>query len=136
MPSLGCMSTQKVCGDGKMLHRPHPISVLLLLLPNTLFCFLKGGRRSEWVRNWAVWRYFRDYFPIQVKAGGCCLRGRDGGREGEWDRSFTQPSTWSCVPSSTIVHSSCNYSSVTTVLGSYIFGPNSATRDNEKDQYL
>ncbi|KAK2493617.1 hypothetical protein MC885_004889, partial [Smutsia gigantea] len=26
----------------------------------------KGGRRSEWVRNWAVWRYFRDYFPIQL----------------------------------------------------------------------
>ncbi|KAF3830155.1 hypothetical protein GH733_001580, partial [Mirounga leonina] len=26
----------------------------------------KGGRRSQWVRNWAVWRYFRDYFPIQL----------------------------------------------------------------------
>uniref|UniRef100_G3ST34 Acyltransferase n=1 Tax=Loxodonta africana TaxID=9785 RepID=G3ST34_LOXAF len=26
----------------------------------------KGGRRSEWVRNWAVWRYFRDYFPVQL----------------------------------------------------------------------
>ncbi|KAM8815864.1 diacylglycerol O-acyltransferase 2 isoform 1-T1 [Rhynchonycteris naso] len=26
----------------------------------------KGGRRSKWVRNWAVWRYFRDYFPIQL----------------------------------------------------------------------
>nr|XP_031537220.1 diacylglycerol O-acyltransferase 2 isoform X1 [Vicugna pacos] len=26
----------------------------------------KGGRRSQWVRNWAVWRYFRDYFPIQI----------------------------------------------------------------------
>lgn len=38
-----------------------------LRLPNTVFCFLEGGRRSQWVRNWAVWRYFRDYFPIQVK---------------------------------------------------------------------
>ncbi|XP_033001872.1 diacylglycerol O-acyltransferase 2 [Lacerta agilis] len=26
----------------------------------------KGGRRSQWVRNWAVWRYFRDYFPIRL----------------------------------------------------------------------
>ncbi|KAE8627920.1 hypothetical protein XENTR_v10007222 [Xenopus tropicalis] len=26
----------------------------------------KGGRRSSWVRNWAVWRYFRDYFPIKL----------------------------------------------------------------------
>ncbi|EPY89497.1 diacylglycerol O-acyltransferase 2 [Camelus ferus] len=25
-----------------------------------------GGRRSQWVRNWAVWCYFRDYFPIQL----------------------------------------------------------------------
>ncbi|XP_067889179.1 diacylglycerol O-acyltransferase 2 isoform X2 [Heterodontus francisci] len=26
----------------------------------------QGGRRSEWVRNWAVWRYFREYFPIRL----------------------------------------------------------------------
>ncbi|KAG9269425.1 2-acylglycerol O-acyltransferase 2-A [Astyanax mexicanus] len=25
-----------------------------------------GGRRSHWVRNWTVWRYFRDYFPISL----------------------------------------------------------------------
>ncbi|KAF7237916.1 Diacylglycerol O-acyltransferase 2 [Varanus komodoensis] len=25
-----------------------------------------GGRRSQWVRNWAVWRYFRDYFPVRL----------------------------------------------------------------------
>lgn len=25
-----------------------------------------GGRRSQWVRNWTVWNYFREYFPIQV----------------------------------------------------------------------
>ncbi|XP_072447535.1 2-acylglycerol O-acyltransferase 1-like isoform X2 [Chiloscyllium punctatum] len=25
-----------------------------------------GGRRSAWVRSWAVWRYFRDYFPITL----------------------------------------------------------------------
>ncbi|XP_029441847.1 2-acylglycerol O-acyltransferase 2-like [Rhinatrema bivittatum] len=25
-----------------------------------------GGRRSEWTRNWTVWRYFRDYFPITL----------------------------------------------------------------------
>ncbi|XP_040587131.1 2-acylglycerol O-acyltransferase 2-A-like [Mesocricetus auratus] len=25
-----------------------------------------GGRRSAWVRNWAIWRYFRDYFPITL----------------------------------------------------------------------
>ncbi|XP_005290589.2 diacylglycerol O-acyltransferase 2 isoform X3 [Chrysemys picta bellii] len=26
----------------------------------------KGGRRSQWVRNWAIWRYFRDYFPVRL----------------------------------------------------------------------
>ncbi|XP_075040613.1 diacylglycerol O-acyltransferase 2-like [Mixophyes fleayi] len=25
-----------------------------------------GGRRSKWVRNWSVWNYFRDYFPIKL----------------------------------------------------------------------
>ncbi|XP_023411594.2 LOW QUALITY PROTEIN: 2-acylglycerol O-acyltransferase 1 [Loxodonta africana] len=25
-----------------------------------------GGRRSAWVRNWAVWRHFCDYFPISL----------------------------------------------------------------------
>ncbi|XP_063288269.1 diacylglycerol O-acyltransferase 2-like [Pelobates fuscus] len=25
-----------------------------------------GGRRSLWVRNWPIWNYFRDYFPIQL----------------------------------------------------------------------
>ncbi|XP_007940490.1 2-acylglycerol O-acyltransferase 2-B-like [Orycteropus afer afer] len=25
-----------------------------------------GGRRSAWVRNWAAWRLFRDYFPISL----------------------------------------------------------------------
>ncbi|XP_069042865.1 2-acylglycerol O-acyltransferase 1 [Lepisosteus oculatus] len=25
-----------------------------------------GGRRCYWVRNWAIWRYFRDYFPISL----------------------------------------------------------------------
>ncbi|KAL8191274.1 UNVERIFIED_CONTAM: Diacylglycerol O-acyltransferase 2 [Gekko kuhli] len=27
---------------------------------------MKGGRRSHWVRNWSVWWYFRDYFPIRL----------------------------------------------------------------------
>ncbi|KAK6486228.1 diacylglycerol O-acyltransferase 2-like [Huso huso] len=26
----------------------------------------QGGRRSSWVRNWTVWKYFRDYFPIRL----------------------------------------------------------------------
>uniref|UniRef100_A0AC11C351 Uncharacterized protein n=1 Tax=Ovis aries TaxID=9940 RepID=A0AC11C351_SHEEP len=26
----------------------------------------QGGRRSEWVRSWAIWRYFKDYFPIHL----------------------------------------------------------------------
>ncbi|XP_034021593.1 2-acylglycerol O-acyltransferase 2-A [Thalassophryne amazonica] len=25
-----------------------------------------GGRRSQWVRSWTVWEYFRDYFPITL----------------------------------------------------------------------
>lgn len=38
----------------------------------------RGGRRSEWVRKWTVWRYFRDYFPISVspwRGGGGPQRG-------------------------------------------------------------
>ncbi|XP_067850784.1 2-acylglycerol O-acyltransferase 1-like [Heptranchias perlo] len=27
----------------------------------------QGGRRSEWVRNWTIWSYFRDYFPIHLE---------------------------------------------------------------------
>ncbi|XP_074063541.1 diacylglycerol O-acyltransferase 2-like protein 6 isoform X3 [Macrotis lagotis] len=26
----------------------------------------QGGRRSNWVRNWTLWKYFRDYFPIKL----------------------------------------------------------------------
>ncbi|KAM4747507.1 LOW QUALITY PROTEIN: uncharacterized protein WCC33_005074 [Rhinophrynus dorsalis] len=26
----------------------------------------RGGRRSDWVRNWTVWRYFAEYFPIKL----------------------------------------------------------------------
>ncbi|XP_006861948.1 PREDICTED: 2-acylglycerol O-acyltransferase 1 [Chrysochloris asiatica] len=30
----------------------------------------QGGRRSQWVRSWTVWRYFKDYFPIHlIKTG-------------------------------------------------------------------
>uniref|UniRef100_A0A4W5PW19 Monoacylglycerol O-acyltransferase 3a n=1 Tax=Hucho hucho TaxID=62062 RepID=A0A4W5PW19_9TELE len=25
-----------------------------------------GGRRSEWLRNWSVWKHFRDYFPLNL----------------------------------------------------------------------
>lgn len=44
-----------------------PVSILylawILLDWNTPH---QGGRRSSWVRNWTVWNYFRDYFPIQL----------------------------------------------------------------------
>ncbi|XP_072483541.1 diacylglycerol O-acyltransferase 2-like protein 6 [Notamacropus eugenii] len=26
----------------------------------------QGGRRSNWVRNWTLWKYFRDYFPVKL----------------------------------------------------------------------
>ncbi|XP_064615170.1 2-acylglycerol O-acyltransferase 2-A-like [Liolophura sinensis] len=26
----------------------------------------RGGRRSDWARNWKIWHYFRDYFPISL----------------------------------------------------------------------
>lgn len=26
----------------------------------------QGGRRSEWLRNWRLWKYFADYFPITM----------------------------------------------------------------------
>ncbi|KAJ8266209.1 hypothetical protein GJAV_G00127740 [Gymnothorax javanicus] len=26
----------------------------------------RGGRRVEWMRNWAVWKHFRDYFPVKL----------------------------------------------------------------------
>ncbi|XP_075919833.1 uncharacterized protein LOC142922788 isoform X2 [Petromyzon marinus] len=25
-----------------------------------------GGRRSQWVRSWAIWNYLRDYFPVKL----------------------------------------------------------------------
>ncbi|KFQ48643.1 2-acylglycerol O-acyltransferase 1, partial [Pelecanus crispus] len=25
-----------------------------------------GGRRSQWVRSWTLWKYFREYFPIHL----------------------------------------------------------------------
>ncbi|CAB1348117.1 unnamed protein product [Coregonus sp. 'balchen'] len=25
-----------------------------------------GGRRSDWVRHWTLWKHFRDYFPIHL----------------------------------------------------------------------
>jgi len=27
----------------------------------------RGGRRCEWVRNWKIWKYCRDYFPVTLK---------------------------------------------------------------------
>ncbi|XP_053410627.1 2-acylglycerol O-acyltransferase 3 isoform X2 [Nycticebus coucang] len=26
----------------------------------------QGGRRSEWLRNWTIWKHLRDYFPIKL----------------------------------------------------------------------
>ncbi|XP_069502669.1 diacylglycerol O-acyltransferase 2-like [Ambystoma mexicanum] len=26
----------------------------------------RGGRRSDWLRRWTLWRYFKDYFPIKM----------------------------------------------------------------------
>jgi len=28
----------------------------------------RGGRRCEWIRNWKIWHYFRDYFPVTLKS--------------------------------------------------------------------
>ncbi|XP_065412622.1 diacylglycerol O-acyltransferase 2-like isoform X3 [Chrysemys picta bellii] len=39
---------------------------LLSVLQWVLSFLLMGGRRSAWVRNWPVWKHFRDYFPIQL----------------------------------------------------------------------
>ncbi|KAI4790187.1 hypothetical protein KUCAC02_034788 [Chaenocephalus aceratus] len=25
-----------------------------------------GGRRSDWMRSWRVWEFFRDYFPLRL----------------------------------------------------------------------
>ncbi|XP_004475980.1 acyl-CoA wax alcohol acyltransferase 1 [Dasypus novemcinctus] len=43
-------------------------------LPTLYFAWLfrdwktpdQGGRRSAWVRNWYIWTYVRDYFPIMI----------------------------------------------------------------------
>ncbi|XP_036135613.1 2-acylglycerol O-acyltransferase 3 [Molossus molossus] len=57
-----------------------PLPVLFLLFtPFCLFSVLylawlfldrntpnQGGRRSEWMRNWTIWKHFRDYFPIKL----------------------------------------------------------------------
>ncbi|KAM9440423.1 diacylglycerol O-acyltransferase 2-like [Clarias gariepinus] len=50
----------------------------LWLIPILYFTWLildwdtpqKGGRRSEFVRRWCVWKHFKDYFPVKlVKTG-------------------------------------------------------------------
>ncbi|KPP77281.1 diacylglycerol O-acyltransferase 2-like [Scleropages formosus] len=38
------------------------VSVLQLVLT---FLFM-GGRRSEWMRSWPVWRHFKNYFPVKL----------------------------------------------------------------------
>ncbi|EDL14180.1 mCG116788, partial [Mus musculus] len=56
-----------------------PLLICLLFtplwpLPTVYFVWLlldwktpdKGGRRSDWVRNWNVWNHIRDYFPITI----------------------------------------------------------------------
>lgn len=54
--------------------------LLLLILYNYWFLYIpyltwlyfdwrtpeQGGRRSNWVRSWVVWKYFNDYFPIHL----------------------------------------------------------------------
>ncbi|XP_026484302.1 2-acylglycerol O-acyltransferase 2-like isoform X2 [Vanessa tameamea] len=35
-------------------------------LLNDLDVCNRGGRIVEWVRNWSLWRYYRDYFPINL----------------------------------------------------------------------
>jgi len=27
----------------------------------------RGGRRVDWVRDWKIWRYCRDYFPVTLR---------------------------------------------------------------------
>lgn len=34
----------------------------------------QGGRRSNWVRSWTVWRYFKDYFPISHQKLGIWIQ--------------------------------------------------------------
>ncbi|XP_044742312.1 2-acylglycerol O-acyltransferase 1-like [Chrysoperla carnea] len=39
-----------------------------------LDCGENGGRSSKWCRNWTIWSYFRDYFPIKlVKLDECVV---------------------------------------------------------------
>uniref|UniRef100_A0A2K5DPT5 2-acylglycerol O-acyltransferase 1 n=1 Tax=Aotus nancymaae TaxID=37293 RepID=A0A2K5DPT5_AOTNA len=54
--------------------------ILMLIIHNYWFLYIpyltwlyfdwrtpeQGGRRSNWVRNWTVWKYFKDYFPIHL----------------------------------------------------------------------
>ena len=55
--------------------------LLLFLLCTPLWCFSvlylvwlfldrdtphQGGRRSEWIRKWTVWKHLRDYYPIRL----------------------------------------------------------------------
>ena len=33
----------------------------------------QGGRQSDVLRQWVIWRYMEDYFPISVNNGGGCV---------------------------------------------------------------
>ncbi|KAM3967208.1 2-acylglycerol O-acyltransferase 2-A-like [Aphomia sociella] len=40
--------------------------IYLVWMINDIDVCNKGGRRFEWVRNWAWWRFYSDYFPIKL----------------------------------------------------------------------
>ncbi|XP_021089269.1 diacylglycerol O-acyltransferase 2-like protein 6 isoform X2 [Mesocricetus auratus] len=44
-----------------------PLSVLLLIwLAYDWNTHSQDGRRSAWVRNWTLWKYFQSYFPVKL----------------------------------------------------------------------
>ncbi|XP_075920828.1 diacylglycerol O-acyltransferase 2-like isoform X2 [Petromyzon marinus] len=62
----GACGKWSVPGARGVVHRLRSHVEALAVLQWELTFLLAGGRRTNWVRNWDVWNYFRDYFPIKL----------------------------------------------------------------------
>ncbi|KAI8390829.1 diacylglycerol acyltransferase type 2B [Radiomyces spectabilis] len=43
-----------------------PILIIYLIWMLTDKAPSRGGRRSVWIRNWRLWKYFVEYFPVEI----------------------------------------------------------------------
>ncbi|KAL4706787.1 hypothetical protein ACJJTC_018168 [Scirpophaga incertulas] len=52
----------------KLLYSDYWFLAILYMIAmlNDIDICHRGGRKFDWVRNWSLWRYYRDYFPLKL----------------------------------------------------------------------